>query len=340
MGTHDQLWDRMDSLTRSIPPGERAMESFHAQVETGEFSPLNFANERSLNNQHSGVALIFGSNATGINNLDNALRRLVPEGTGIWKEIRIAVHGAEPIQQQLKSFLKENPKANFLLAYRRLDCDWKKMQEEVSETIQFCSREKHRVTLRVVFGLDSQAAWEWLKMPQEQREALEEQAEVNFSLKRWDRVGVKQRLEWESGQGKEIMVSDRLLLQVIDSTGGWPNLLDEFASLLHTNEPGKSLDMINKGLSDHNSPLCKSFINSLEIFEELPKKFISRLIQEDVQDILRESSDDMEVLQLVMEDTPQVTLENLVEYFKRLSIISTEPQLNVEASIIRAWHVS
>ena len=345
MGTHDQLWDRMSSLSSTIPFGERALESFHAQMDTGSFSPLTFANERSLNNQRTGVAMIFGSEAIGINNLDNALRRLVPQETGIYKEIRIAAHGAEQIQSQLKSYMKENPKANFLLAYRELDCDWMTMVKEVSAAIQLCSHyEKQHVTLRVVFGLDSQATWQWFQIPGDQRESIEEQLEVNLYLKRWDKVGVKQRLEMESVNGKEIMITDRLLSQIVDVTDGWPSLLEEFVHCCQGNEPGRSLELIKKELSDHDSTLSKQFINSLGIYEELPKKFINRLLQPDVQEILgeilKENTPYIDVLPLILDDVSQGLLEDIVGYLKHLSVISTDPNLHLGPAILRAWHAS
>ena len=345
MGTHDQLWDRMNSLSSTIPFGERALESFHAQMNTGSFSPLTFANERSINNQRSGVAMIFGSNAIGINNLDNALRRLVPQETGSYKDIRIAAHGAEQIQSQIKSYLKENPKSNFLLAYRELDCDWMAMVKEVSGAIQLCGNyEKRHVTLRVVFGLDSQATWQWYQIPREQRESIEEQLEVNLYLKRWDKFGVKQQLEMESINGKEIMVPDRLLSQVVDVTGGWPNLIHEFIRNCHSYEPSRSLEMIKKELSDHNSTLSKQFANSLEIYEELPKKFINKLVQPNVQEmlgeILKEGTPYTEVLPLILEDVSQSELDDIVGYLKYLSVISTDPNLNLDNAILRAWHAS
>jgi|CXWL01.1.fsa_nt_gi hypothetical protein len=340
MGTYEEICDKLDSLSRTIPPGERAMDSYHAQIEIGEYSPLTFANERALNNLRSGVALIFGSAATGVNNLDNALKRLLPEETGIEKEIRIASHSFEAIQQQLKIFVKENPKANFLIAYRRLDCDSVKMADEVSGAVKYCKQIGGRTTLRVIFGLDPHAAWQWHQIPLEQREALEEQVEVNLSLKRWDRVGVKQRLEMESGDGKEIIISDRLLSQVIDITGGWPDLLDEFIKNCHKNEPSRSLELIKNNLSDHQSDICRSLINSIGIYDQFPQKLIHILKQDDIQELLKENSSYLEVLQLVMENFSQDSIENTVEYLRRLSVINKEPYLSLESAFARAWYVS
>ena len=340
MGTYDQICDRLDSLSKTTPPGERAMESYHAQIDTGIYSPLTFAHERALNDPRSGVALIFGSNAVGINTLDNALRRLLPEETGAWQEIRIRSRGDNAILQQLKTFEKENPKANFLIAYRSLDeCDWMKMVEEVSAAIQFCNGISRKKTIRVVFGMDPLAAWQWHQIPREQREALEEKVVVNL-LKRWDQVGIRQRLDMESGNGSEIITSERMLPQVVEITGGWPILLDEFISHCKKSEPGPSLNRINEDISDHQSVLSQSFISSIRIYDKLSLKLIGILQEQNIQEMLKQEPSYLEVLQLALEDQPVELIENTVEYLRRLSVVSSEPDLHLEPAFARAWHVS
>lgn len=340
MGTYEQILDRIDTLAGTTPPGEKAMESFHAHLDVGVFSPFTFAQERALNNPKSGVALLFGSNALGFANLDNALRRLLPDDSGAWKEIRIASRGYEAIQQQLKVFIKANPDSNFFIAYRDLDCNSVQMRDEVLSAIRFCNQIKGRITLRVTFGLNPQSAWQWFQLPREQREALEEQAEVNLSLKRWDLIGVKQLLEMDSGDGQPIFSSDRSLSRILDITGGWPNLLEGFIKQCKINKLETSLDLIKQDLLNHQTTFSQSFINSIGIFDELPTKLINILCQDEIQEMLKEKFSYLDVIQTALKNYPPDTIENIVDYLHRLSVVTTEPYLALDSAFARAWHVS
>lgn len=337
MGTHDQIWKRLDVLVQSTPPGERALENYHALIEGEDYSPLSFMQERVLNNSRSGVALIFGSPAVGILSLDRALQRLVPEGTGAWREIRIAARNANAIRQQLSSFIKDKSTASFLVAYRELDGNPDELVDQVMEAVRYCQQIRNR-TLRVCFAFDPSTTWQWFQLSKERRKSIEEQVAVIVPLKRWDRLGIKQRLEMEPWNGDEVIVSDPLLSKALDITGGWPFLLDEFFHRKDGPNPRTALEEFHLALHDPESTLRRNFMKSLSIYDPPPRQIIKALLDADISKMIQEGEPYVEVLSLELRNLPAEKIENGVEYLKRMAIVTSDTYPVIEPVLAQLWH--
>lgn len=343
MGTRDEILDAMDFLSHSSPPEKSALESIHAKLETDEFSPITFAQERSLNSPKSGVALLFGSYALGVGNLSQALQRLIPEKDGAWTEIRVAARNSEAIQKQLKEFVRENSSAGRLIAYRELDGSGASIAEEILGAVQFC-RQIRRQILRVCFTLDANAALQWFQLPAEIREGIEEKVDVVMSLKRWDKLGIKQRLEMDPQVDEGI--PDRMLSAIMDSTGGWHYLVDEFA----TSSPLKDLDTVNRNFRDKykekNSAASRSFLSSLGISDDLSKKIIIALQDPAFVKDMRENAANMDeaiewlTLSPSLEGVAIESITSVVEYLKVMGILSDIDRLELEPLVSRLWYES
>ena len=336
MGSHDQIEEKMSTLISSRPPGEGDLESYHAFLENGAFSPLSFSEERLITNPRSGVVLVFGTGAAGFNNLEPALKRLTPAESGVMERISIAAHNSEAMKQQLTTFMRQySQSASFMIVLRKMDGDADRMAEEVMGAVQFCNQVKSKYALRVCLSFDSQSTWQWYQLPAAKREEIEEKVETVISLRRWDRLGIKQRLEMG-----EIILHDRHLPKLMDVTGGWLTLLDEFIASCKGKEPSAVLETIKKELIAPESALSKSFHSGLGIYETLPQTVIAALKRTEIQEMLKESQSFLEVLSLGLEDQSPEEIENVVNYLSRLSIINLEPCLMLEPAVSRVWHES
>jgi len=209
------------------------------------------------------------------------------------------------------------------------------MAEEVMGAVQFCNQVKSKYALRVCLSFDSQSTWQWYQLPAAKREEIEEKVETVISLRRWDRLGIKQRLEMG-----EIILHDRHLPKLMDVTGGWLTLLDEFIASCKGKEPSAVLETIKKELIAPESALSKSFHSGLGIYETLPQTVIAALKRTEIQEMLKESQSFLEVLSLGLEDQSPEEIENVVNYLSRLSIINLEPCLMLEPAVSRVWHES
>lgn len=337
MGTYEQILERMDTLIQSNPPGEQALESYHARLEERSYSPLSFMQEQVLNLPRSGVAMIFGSPAVGLRQINEALHRLVPEGTGAWREIRVAARSGEAIQQQLGKFTRENSEASFLVAYRELDGDTDELIDQVIASIRYCQQMRARA-LRIFFVLDPQVAWQWFQLPPADRQKIEDRLDAIVALKRWDRTGIRQRFEMDPWNGNEVIVTDRLLEKAYNITGGWPMLLDEFFHRQDGSDPQSALDEFRRELAQPDSELQRLLLKNLNLYDECPRQVLSTLLQEEVHSMIVEGQPHGEVLSLALEEIPVIDLNNTVEYLSRMALLDTESYPAVEPVLAQLWH--
>ena len=72
----ENVEDRLlDLLVKEPEPNVFDPDKYHALLPGGHYTPLTFAQESSLNQQRSGVGLIFASEALGGNRLEEAFKR-------------------------------------------------------------------------------------------------------------------------------------------------------------------------------------------------------------------------------------------------------------------------
>lgn len=335
IGTQEQLFTRMDAISKAPPPGKQALDNYHARMEEGaEFSPLDFAQERLLNAPHSGVAIIYGSNALCVNSLAPALQRLLPSTSTGFREIHIAARGSEALQLQLKQFVRENQDGSFLIALRELDGEPDRMLEEVQGATLYCRQVSKRV-LRVCFILNPQTAWQWHQIPASRRDPIEDQLLQNMSLARWDRLGIRQRMELEIWGGEEIPGGEKLVAKIVDVTGGWTYLLDEYLGRCKKKDAEQALDEFRQEIASPDSPIRKEFTDQLGIYEYLPGLVMRSFKDETIRQKLKEGNAPIDILaQEIKKFTPEEIGEG-IEYLKRLGVLVTEPFLSLEPVISR-----
>lgn len=336
MGTQDEIIDRMAALSASTPPGRQAMDSCHAVLTPDTFSPFTFAQEKTVDPQQSGVVLVFGSKTLGLYDVAQGVERLLPEGSGKAEEIHIAAQTGQAIKLQLDELVQRNQSIRYLMAIRELGGTLAEIRDQVEMAIRYCRQLRGKNTLNVIFTLDPQTAWRWMSQDRATRERLEEQVKVVLHLQKWDHLAIKARLELKSNDDHEVIVPERLLNKIMDTTNGWSILVDDLFSQLKGDDLSRKVEIYRSELDLPGSVRRSTMIRSLEIFDSLPLSVVDALKNKGIIDLLNDNQPPYDVLSQVMENITREQVDAVLEYLWRMSIISREP-ISLDPVIARLW---
>lgn len=255
MGTEEDIESRLLELSDISRPTQSQPDSQHYLLQHDEknplYSPLTLVQEGLLlGSRESRVSLVFGSEALGLDVLSQALKRVAGEvGKPIPADQSIQ---ADRMVSWLEGFAGGRQRTEQLLTYGWLNGNGTEMARCITKVLDMCRgfNQRRRRPLRVVFVLNAEASWSWMKMAKGEREILENRADV-ICLRRWNEVGIQQRLS----RVEKLDLPD-VCREVLEATGGWNPLLEELfvrcgadrdprphgATLLtDTMEPGLSL---------------------------------------------------------------------------------------------------
>lgn len=204
MGTEEDIENRLLELD-TFQPHPSIPDSQHILLDSSNhlYSPLTLVQEgRLLQAEQSGVSLIFGSPALGLDVLKQALKRM---GGIEW-----------PQANQTVEWLASHARKHSLF-YRLLRGTGGNMANLVWHVLNSHTKKRQRPR-QVVFIFEPATSWAWLKSPK--CTALENQASLIF-LRRWDEEGIRQRLD-QAGK----LDLPECCGEVLQATGGWSLLLD------------------------------------------------------------------------------------------------------------------
>ena len=299
MGTEEDIESRLLELSDKSQPTQFEPDSQHVLLDDQgrRYSPLTLVEEGGLQQtRRSGVSLVFGSQALGLDVLDQAFDRM--GGSEIPAQELIQ---ANRTCAWLDSHARKQRGVEQLLTYGRLRGTGGDMAQCVWKVSQICEgfNQKGRRPLQVVFILKPEAAWTWLRVPTDQRASLEDRA---IYLRRWNEVGIQQRL-----RQADKLHSPAVCQYVLEATGGWPVLLD---------------DLLRR-CSDHDDPrsYTKTLVEELACPKsELGSKLLqqagldsraeSRRVLQTLVECDKVSEEDLETLGNLVEGTPRLTLED------------------------------
>lgn len=233
LGTTDEIEDHLLQLTDQSLPAVLDEERHHPRIgqRLRNYSPLTYAQERSLNPSRFGVGLIFSSPSLGLGQLPDALVRFLPadskgEIAGHVIELREPIESAEAMTTLLEQCLPTPGDAQ-----RTIVLCWAKepkdaTAQQVSAAISFCRQRQsaQRHWMRVFFVFDPTATRRWLQLPSTRRRDLENRVDAVVWPSRWDLVGVRQLLD-----DHQMLATPEACGLVLEATGGWPALLGRLA---------------------------------------------------------------------------------------------------------------
>jgi hypothetical protein len=268
MGTEVDIGNRLLEQSDKEPPAQLNADSHHALIEeTGNiYSPLTYAQDRTLSQRQFGVGLICGSHALGLPLLPKALNRYLPfdqseEEQGIFTEIPSNVVDPEVLVRWLDNHLETHTKEQTHVVYLQpMNPSLTPLQNLFQESLRFCQRhQSSKRWMRVFFLFDPNATWAWLTLPRLLREELENRADACICPRRWDSLGVKHRLAQHN-----MIYSDEVCKTVLAITGGWPIILEILLNrCAKEDDPRPCAKEIERELIDPSSQLYMEFRSSL-----------------------------------------------------------------------------
>ncbi|MCG3209821.1 MAG: hypothetical protein FOGNACKC_03448 [Anaerolineae bacterium] len=234
MGTEEEIYDTLQEISNQPPEIEFDIDSHHALVDPAAYvyGPLTFAQERLIKASTSGVTLVFGSPAAGLHHLRTATRNFVPENIGEtraqWASIDLASNTGPALTNWLEKFIDDHKDYEQLILFRDIRGNAADLLEQVESALKICARYQRRKNwwLRIIFSFNVQAGGSWFQIPLQKRNEIENRVDVTMiPLNRWNVTGIQQRLSQHS---HEILSSKETAQLVLDATGGWYQLLDQF----------------------------------------------------------------------------------------------------------------
>ena len=225
VGTETDIEDHLLALSNKEPEEPFDADSHHALLDAQEwrYSPLAYAQERQLNAARFGVGLVFASEATGLTHLNETFERFIPanlsetqddntETRSDYKEIPPTKRGTE-LRQWLDQNLRTS-RNNYerLILHSSLRGKPEDLLETVQVAHQVCQRHERsrKRWMRIFFIFDPESTWNWLFLPQQRREEIEDKVDVVTFPRRWNRVGVRQRLNQQDKMYSDEVESCRL----------------------------------------------------------------------------------------------------------------------------------
>ncbi len=284
MGTEEEIWQNLEEVTVKPPEIEFDADSHHALLNfaTNHYSSLTYAQERLLNPPHFGVGLVFGCDALGLSQLREATKRFVPEELvgrkAHWETIDRISNRGKTIETWLERFIENRKAFERLIVYRDLQGSPEELVEQVEAAMKICQRYKQRRDqwLRIVFAFDPTSTWKWLQLPEDKRTNLENRLDAVVTLSRWNLTGIRQRLRQHQ---PEMLSSEEACQAVLNATGGWHWLLDEFIKqCAQQTDPQPQADLFLEALSGGEPTLQQEFWKRLGDIRTLPVMPVFRFI--------------------------------------------------------------
>lgn len=324
MGTYDDLWGRLDDISKKPSPSRLKLESHHARLSAtrGVYSPLSYAQESVLLGSRARVGMVFGSEALQIRHLKEASS---PELAQPWEEIRIPTRSGEAVARWLSSQLGRSRTQALRIFFWDLETAWwtpSELEKLVRDVKRFSS---NKSTVRVIFVLGPVTAWQWFQLPRDRREELEQAIGAVIAIRPWDWIGIQQRLELH---GSGWMAPEPICRRVHEVTGGWPFLMDEFFRKLdesfrkyRTDNPIPALEEFEKELAQPDNPVRKRFLELLQIPSGAPAKLVRALWQEQKDHRGEEEWVPRDTVQLLLEEESPEQVDSAIDYLIRMSVL-------------------
>jgi hypothetical protein len=229
MGSETDIGERLLELASKQPLEPFDADHHHAPIDDAgqQYSPLTYAQERQLNQNNSGVSLIFGSEALGITSLVPAFRNFI-EGDYATQleavmEVPSHVKSLSEFRNWLQVMSSSSQVGKRIIPVRVSGSVLTNVTGFIEQAVEFCDSSRSRSKwLRIIFIFDSKATWQWLLLPLHIRQKLETQAQSMLFLKRWSHIGIQQRL-----MHHQKMHAQEISDFVEEKTGGWHTFLDE-----------------------------------------------------------------------------------------------------------------
>jgi hypothetical protein len=287
MGRETDVENRLLELSQRQPRIAFDADSHRSSLDPAakRYSPLTYAQARSVLSPRFGVVLVFGSPALGLDSLATGLQRGMQAGEPDEKLgdltvlVPAALHGGEQLRSWLDRDLHSRKRQERLVAIQDIGGPVQSMMERVEAACRWCderTRSRGRQWVRVVFVFGPQATRDWLRVPEKMLVDLESRVDAALTLGRWDVPGLRRRLEQHG-----MMSSEQRCERIVDATGGWPLLVDAlFDRVGRRDDPLPASEQIRTELATPNSTMAQGFLASVGLDATPEARQVARFVRE------------------------------------------------------------
>ncbi|GAW94363.1 hypothetical protein [Calderihabitans maritimus] len=293
LGSEQEIYERLIQVTASAPPAkydDASQFRFNIDPKNGIRSPLTVKQAGALTKLQSGVGLIFGSRALGVDEVPSNLKLLIESGSceenqlHTCRELSPEYVTSEQILKYLRS-LANGSRAGRILEYtfaEDLTLKGVSVSEFVGSACTVLSRPNRRgriVRLAVLFTPGSIQSW-FLENDNCWNE-IEDRVDVTVNLKRWDGIMVQRFLS-----DLEIPCTQRIANSIIEATGGWPWLLRKLWRIMGIGRkrrvinPTDAVELLKDELEDNKENICVDFVSALGIEDVTCGKELLALVKD------------------------------------------------------------
>ncbi len=231
LGSTTEIGNALDQLSRSQPANRAERDTFHMPIGssgTNHFSPLTYAQERTLHQATTPIRIIFGSELNCLSLLPTALEQFAPgdPSSRQTRVLRVSTTATQRIAflKWIQSEIERNSQ------YESLIFSCQPMSSEASELAALVrdalslntNKRPQRPLVKVVFLFGTAQTAAWMRTAPEERHDLERQLTL-LPLHRWTMAALQKRL-----QLRELNSAEAHLQEIFQTTGNWQLLLDAY----------------------------------------------------------------------------------------------------------------
>ncbi len=210
--------ERLLELSRSPAPSMFDADQLHRLADSDRFSPLTLGQERQLLAQRWGVALVFGSDATGLDALEPTIVAL-DDGGPTTVKVAPATESPDTWADWLRALPRMSSGMRIVVANAPSDAAKAVRWVEVANRFASQRARSENTFCRIIIIFDAPATACWFSVPN--RDDIENGLDAVLWLRKWSTLGLQARMEQN---GLLALAPD--ISKILHATGGWGMLVD------------------------------------------------------------------------------------------------------------------
>jgi hypothetical protein len=224
LGSVGDIQKALIETAENEPPGDYVASEYRAAIRLGdpERSPLTAEQESDLRSKKHGVSLIFGTVASGLDDLNHFLKSSTgPEFFHSFEETSDYDSFKEHLSRMIEGGKTRNN--SNILGFVPSSCPWDEtwVKHALDRTTKLRSPNSF---VRIVFVIDPPHCWHILYDSQQTINDLKNRGATTFSLKPWSDLAVRQ---WLDDFGV-VHGGEESRRKIFEKTGNWPWMLYKF----------------------------------------------------------------------------------------------------------------
>ena len=360
IGNYSQFEADLATIRSMEPLSPARVKSCHQSFSSSEaeYSPLTNEQMTLLFQSHSGVGIVLGSDALGIDHIGMVVGDMaspaitISEKAAVWDEVSITARSGSALKDWLQDYIARNRNAANIYVFRRLEGSPDEMCQQLEAAHAIC-RTHSSPAVRVIFAMNAFSTWDWHQLPIETRREYEEnKAGAVLWLKHWNLVALQQRLERAHPDNN---IKKEWAEKILEVTGGWHMLVEDFFEEYMRTTPVTTrniLDMIEQhgnSLLERTSERRERFLGALGLFDQKLRFVTERFLTErggvpaeEWPSLLFDAGAEQD--QAVLGKEVCETAVRIAEYLEQMGVLErridpthNQPILTVNAVVARLW---